>query len=79
MSDPAKPNTFVPVKSFSTLAYLASRLSEPSTWATVTAILTGLGITLPPGAAQNIAAIGTGLAGLLGILLRERATAGAGE
>jgi hypothetical protein len=63
----------------STLAYLVARLSEPSTWATITAVLTGLGVTLPAGVTQNIIAIGTGFAGLLGVLLRERTTANPGE
>ena len=61
------------------LAYLADRLAEPSTWATITAILAGFGVSLPPGAAQDITAVGTGLAGLLGIILREGAATTTGE
>lgn len=50
---------------------LASRLKEPSTWATIFAALAAVGVSLDPGLMQNITLAGSGVAGLLGFLLPE--------
>jgi len=54
------------------MRYLIARAAEPSTWATLTAVLAAVGFNLPPSIAQNVALIGMGLAGLAGVLLREK-------
>ena len=55
--------------------YLIARFSEGSTYAAVAALLAGFGLQLDPGIVQNIALVGTGITGLLGILLKEKGTA----
>jgi len=54
------------------MRYLIARAAEPSTWATLTAVLAAVGFAMPPSIAQNVALIGMGLAGLAGVLLREK-------
>lgn len=56
------------------MRYLIARAAEPSTWATLTAMLAALGFAMPASIAQNITLVGMGLAGLAGVLLREKGT-----
>jgi hypothetical protein len=49
-----------------------ARLREPSTYAALAAGLSTVGVTLSPGALQNLTLAGTALSVLLGVLLRER-------
>jgi hypothetical protein len=53
------------------LQILIKRFSEPSSWAVIFTGLTAIGVTTTPGIAQNIALVGAGLAGLLGIFIPE--------
>jgi hypothetical protein len=54
------------------MRYLIARFGEASTYATLTALLAGLGLQLDPGLVQNVTLVCTGLAGLLGILLKDK-------
>ena len=51
--------------------YLLARMREPATYASAAAVLGTVGVTAPPGVVQNVTLVGTGVAGLLGILLPE--------
>lgn len=55
------------------MAFLLSRLSEPSSWAGVAAIGAALGIPLAPDVLHPLIQVLTGAAGLAAVLLRERA------
>ena len=57
------------------MTYLIARFREPSTYGALTGILAALGLHFDAGLMQNIALIGTGLSGLLGILLRDKGAA----
>ena len=57
------------------MTYLIARFREPSTYGALTGILAALGLHLDAGLMQNIELIGTGLSGLLGILLRDKGAA----
>lgn len=52
--------------------YLIARFGEASTYATLTALLAAFGLQLDPGLMQHVALIGTGVAGLAGILLKDK-------
>ncbi len=54
------------------IAYLAARLQEPGTWASIAAGEAAVGVYVPPGTWQAVVGVGTGLAVLAGILLKER-------
>jgi len=54
------------------MTYLIARFGEASTYGALTGVLAALGLHLDAGLMQNIALIGTGLSGLLGILLRDK-------
>ena len=54
------------------LSMLVSRLKEPSTWAGIGTLITGVGIALKPELWQAITAIGLGVGGLLAVLLPEQ-------
>lgn len=56
------------------IAYLDSRLREPSTWASMAAMLGGAGVAVPSGLWQYVAMTGMGAAGILGVILAERST-----
>ena len=47
------------------------RIREPSTWAAISAL--GVVFGLPPGTLDLLAQVGIGGAGLLGILLKDKA------
>jgi len=51
---------------------VVGRFSEPSTYAALTGVLTYFGIAIPEGIVNPIAAIGVGIAGLLGFFLKEK-------
>jgi hypothetical protein len=55
------------------LNYLIARFGEGSTYAAIAALLAGFGLHLDPGIVQDITLAGTGIAGLLGIFLRDTA------
>ena len=57
------------------MTYLIARFGEASTYGALTGVLAALGLHLDAGLMQNIALIGTGLSGLLGILLRDKGAA----
>jgi len=57
------------------MTYLIARFGEASTDGALTGVLAALGLHLDAGLMQNIALIGTGLSGLLGILLRDKGAA----
>ena len=54
------------------MTYLSARFHEASTYGALTGVFAALGLHLDPGVMQNITLVGTGIAGLLGILLRDR-------
>jgi hypothetical protein len=54
------------------MTYLIARFHEASTYGALTGVFAALGLHLDPGVMQNITLVGTGIAGLLGILLRDR-------
>jgi hypothetical protein len=56
----------------SLLSWIAQRASEPSTWVSLGSLITGVGFTIAPQYWSQIAAIGMGIGGLLGVILKER-------
>jgi len=50
---------------------LIARLSEPSTYAGIAAILAGLGYTIPPGIGHDLMLAGLIISGLSAVLLKE--------
>jgi len=52
--------------------YIIKRLREPSTYATLAAMTAAFGLSVEPGVVQNVTLAGTGVAGLLGMLLPEK-------
>jgi hypothetical protein len=47
------------------------RLREPSSWASLAAMLALVGVNLPESMMQNITQIGMGLAGVLGFFMSD--------
>ena len=56
------------------IGYLATRLGEATTWATIAALLTVAHIKVDPGIWQDVTLYGVMVAGALGVLIRERGT-----
>lgn len=56
----------------SAIDYIVARAQEPSTWVSLGTLVTGLGFVIAPEYWQLIAAIGMGIGGFLGTILRER-------
>jgi hypothetical protein len=54
------------------LSYIAQRMTEPSTWVSIGALVTAVGWNIAPEYWTQIAAIGMGVGGLMGTILRER-------
>ena len=54
------------------LKFIINRLREPSTWAALPSIAVAIGLGVPPGTLEAVAQVGLGLAGLAGVLLREK-------
>lgn len=55
------------------MQFIINRLKEPSTWSGLAALLVALGMGVPPGTIEAVTQVGVGLAGLAGVVLRERA------
>lgn len=55
-----------------TLAGIAARFREPSSWAAIAAAMAALGVTVPVEIWQPVVHTGSGLAALAGVLLKER-------
>jgi hypothetical protein len=55
--------------------YIVARMAEPSTWRGIVFMLTSIGITIQPELVGPIIAIGTGVAGLIGVLTKDKAPA----
>ena len=51
---------------------LDSRFSEPSTYASLAAVLAAVGFNIDPGLWQTVTQVGVALAGAAGVLLAER-------
>lgn len=56
------------------LQWVLSRLKEPSSWAAVSALLALSGVHVSDEVWQYVTTLGSGLAGLAGVLLNERTT-----
>ena len=54
------------------MKFFVERLKEPSTWRGMVLVLTALGITMNPDLVAAITAVGTGVAGLIGVLAKDR-------
>lgn len=52
------------------VSFLADRLRERSTWMGLTALASAFGLAITPEAAEAIIAVGSGVAGLIGILTK---------
>ena len=57
------------------MRFLIARFGEPSTYGALAAMLAALGLHLDPGMLQSLTLIGTGITGLLGVLLRDKGSA----
>lgn len=53
------------------LIAIAARFKEASSWAGIATVLGLLGINVPAGIWQNVVLVGTGIAGLVAILVPE--------
>lgn len=53
------------------LSYIGDRLREPSTWAGLSSLVTGLGVAVSPDRWQEIMAIGMGIGGFLAVIVKE--------
>lgn len=54
--------------------YILTRLTEKSTWAGITGLLTAAGMSIAPEIADQIAVTGIGIASMLLIAMREKVT-----
>ena len=54
------------------LKFIINRLREPSTWAALPSIAVAIGLGAPSGTWEAVTQVGLGLAGLAGVLLREK-------
>ena len=57
------------------MRFIIERLREPSTWSGIASIALAFGLGIPPGALEAVTQIGVGVAGLAGIVLREKGKA----
>lgn len=55
--------------------FIIDRLKEPSTWSGIASIAVAFGLGFPPGTLEAITQIGVGIAGLAGIVMREKGKA----
>lgn len=53
------------------LLFVADRLKEPSTWASLATLLVGAHVIIDPGLWQHVVDIGVAVAGTLGFILGE--------
>lgn len=56
------------------MSWILSRLQEPSTWRGLVWLLTAAGMTVSPELAAGIVAAGMAVAGLIGVVMKERAS-----
>lgn len=54
------------------MAYLLERLTEPSTWRGMILVATSLGIGVAPDLITPIIAAGTGIAGIVGVVTKDK-------
>lgn len=54
------------------IKWAADRLKEASTWRGLTMLLTALGISVKPDLMEQIIVAGTGVAGLIGIMTKDK-------
>ena len=54
------------------MSWILDRLKEPTTWRGLVWVATACGVTLNPEIWQQITAVGMALAGLLGVLTKEK-------
>jgi hypothetical protein len=66
-----KKKRFLPFLKGILMNTLIARLSEPSTYAGIAAILAGLGYTIPPGIGHDLMLAGLIISGLSAVLLKE--------
>lgn len=53
-------------------SYLLERLKEASTWRGIILVLTAAGVPVAPAMAEQIIAAGIGVAGVIGILSKDK-------
>lgn len=53
-------------------SWILERLKEANTWYGLIAFLSSVGVQLDPALAQQIAVVGVGAAGLVGIVTKEK-------
>ena len=54
------------------MKYILDRLKEPSSWRGLVLIATAFGVTLNPDLVSAIIAVGTGLAGVIGFVFKDK-------
>lgn len=54
------------------MKYILERLKEPSSWRGLVLIATAFGVTLNPDLVSAIIAVGTGLAGVIGFVFKDK-------
>ena len=54
------------------IRWVADRLKESSTWRGLTMLLTALGISVHPDLMEQIIVAGTGIAGVIGIVTKDK-------
>lgn len=54
------------------MKYILDRLKEPSSWRGLVMITTAFGVTLNPDLVSAIIAVGTGLAGVIGFVFKDK-------
>ena len=54
------------------MKYILERLKEPSSWRGLVMIATAFGVTLNPDLVSAIIAVGTGLAGVIGFVFKDK-------
>lgn len=52
--------------------FIIDRLREPSTWASIAAMLVGVGVSVPGDLVQPLSFVLAGVAGVAGFFLREK-------
>jgi len=52
--------------------YVLERLKEPSTWRGITLLLTAIGVPLAPGVSDAIISLGLAVAGLIGVVTKDK-------
>ena len=54
------------------MKYILDRLKEPSSWRGLVMITTAFGVTLNPDLVSSVVAVGTGLAGIIGFVFKDK-------